>query len=220
MSAAIASCAARLISAGAGKSGKPCDKLTAPYSKAWRVMSRITDSVKWATLELRRDFCWMAVSAIRRQPSTFGKSAVGQPPWALPSSATRQRNCLAGFRVCVRDALSPPPGAACTHGLRRGLHSCAALRLHSGSFFHGTIKIDLRTPTPRAYRVTGARTLAANKKLLLIHFCRHCQIKESDHHLLIRLIAPCNRCIRVGVMRIVARVVIPRHRSQFGSGLQ
>src|SRR5215469_6524716 len=46
MSAAIASWAARLISAGAGKSGKPCDKLIAPYCSARRVISRITDSVK------------------------------------------------------------------------------------------------------------------------------------------------------------------------------
>src|ERR1700683_2268152 len=51
MSAAIASCAARLISMGAGKSGKPCDKFTASYWMANRVISRITDSVNCAVLE-------------------------------------------------------------------------------------------------------------------------------------------------------------------------
>src|SRR5450432_2982620 len=45
-SAAMASCAACLISAGALKSGKPWAKLTALHSMARRVISRITDSVK------------------------------------------------------------------------------------------------------------------------------------------------------------------------------
>src|SRR6266850_7299976 len=64
MSAAIASCAARLISAGAGKSGKPCARLTASYIIAFRVISRITDSVKCATLPLRKDFGCVATSPI------------------------------------------------------------------------------------------------------------------------------------------------------------
>src|SRR5277367_450219 len=46
ISAEIASCAARLISGGAGKSGKPCERFTAPWRSARRVISRITDSVK------------------------------------------------------------------------------------------------------------------------------------------------------------------------------
>src|SRR5438093_8080820 len=49
----FASCADSLISRGAGKSGNPCARLTAPYCIAWRVISRITDSVKCATLLLR-----------------------------------------------------------------------------------------------------------------------------------------------------------------------
>src|ERR1700722_17088465 len=51
MSAAIASCAARLMSAGAGKSGKPCERFTALWRIASRVISRITDSVKRSALE-------------------------------------------------------------------------------------------------------------------------------------------------------------------------
>src|SRR5580704_4998910 len=51
MSAAIASCAARFISMGAGKSGNPCDKFTALYWMANRVISRITDSVNCAVFD-------------------------------------------------------------------------------------------------------------------------------------------------------------------------
>src|SRR5437667_6262013 len=72
MSAAIASCAARLISAGAGKSGKPCARLTASYIIAFRVISRITDSVKCATLPLRKDFVGVATSAIEGEINRSG----------------------------------------------------------------------------------------------------------------------------------------------------
>src|SRR5687767_15289323 len=44
-SAAIASIALRLMSSGAEKSGKPCERFTAPCFSASRVISRITDSV-------------------------------------------------------------------------------------------------------------------------------------------------------------------------------
>src|SRR5580658_5789510 len=54
MSAAMASCAARLISAGAGKSGKPCERFTALCFSARRVISRITDSVKRSAFAERR----------------------------------------------------------------------------------------------------------------------------------------------------------------------
>src|SRR5580704_16302243 len=60
MSAAIASCAARLISAGAGKSGKPCERLTALYCKARRVISRITDSVN---CDAFAESCALAITA-------------------------------------------------------------------------------------------------------------------------------------------------------------
>src|SRR3712207_885941 len=47
-SSRMASAAARFNSAGAGKSGKPCERLTAPWRMASRVISRMTDSVKRA----------------------------------------------------------------------------------------------------------------------------------------------------------------------------
>src|ERR1043165_6407958 len=45
MSCSMASIARCLMSAGAEKSGKPCERFTAPYFSASRVISRITDSV-------------------------------------------------------------------------------------------------------------------------------------------------------------------------------
>src|ERR1700692_1750492 len=50
MSSAMAWRAASLISAGAAKSGKPCDRLTAWCSSARRVISRMTDSVNCSAL--------------------------------------------------------------------------------------------------------------------------------------------------------------------------
>src|SRR2546423_1273378 len=41
----MACIATRLMSSGAAKSGKPCDRFTAPYFIASRVISRMTDSV-------------------------------------------------------------------------------------------------------------------------------------------------------------------------------
>ena len=43
--------AAALIASGAGKSGNPCDRLTAPYWCDSRVISRMTDSVNRAAFE-------------------------------------------------------------------------------------------------------------------------------------------------------------------------
>src|SRR5258708_39098775 len=55
-SSAIACIATRLTSSGAAKSGNPCERLTAPYFIASRVISRITDSVNWLALrETRRE---------------------------------------------------------------------------------------------------------------------------------------------------------------------
>src|ERR1022692_110203 len=69
-SAATACCAACLISAGAGKSGNPCARFTAPCSIACRVISRMTDSVKCPTLSLRK----CLPGAEKRAPETAGAS--------------------------------------------------------------------------------------------------------------------------------------------------
>src|SRR5579862_7733545 len=60
----MASSAARLISAGAAKSGNPCERFTALYCRARRVISRITDSVNCAALVERRSLVAMARSAL------------------------------------------------------------------------------------------------------------------------------------------------------------
>src|SRR6202048_4387859 len=64
MSSEMACRAASLISAGAAKSGKPCDRFTALYCSARRVISRITDSVNCAALAERRSLVAMARSAL------------------------------------------------------------------------------------------------------------------------------------------------------------
>src|SRR6266404_1250798 len=46
----IASQAASFTSSGAEKSGKPCERLIAPYRFDWRVISRMTDSVNCSAL--------------------------------------------------------------------------------------------------------------------------------------------------------------------------
>ena len=56
MSAVIAARAASLTSSGAGKSGKPCDRLIAPWATESRVISRITDSVNDEALRDARIF--------------------------------------------------------------------------------------------------------------------------------------------------------------------
>src|SRR5262245_5812876 len=79
-SALMASQAARLMSSGAGKSGKPCERLTAPWASAWRLMSRMTDSVKLEALAETRFFIndgwWLTVSswwldATNHQPPSY-----------------------------------------------------------------------------------------------------------------------------------------------------
>src|SRR4051794_34509901 len=55
-SASMARDPAALMASGAGKSGKPCDRLTAPCRCASRVISRMTDSVKQAALREARSF--------------------------------------------------------------------------------------------------------------------------------------------------------------------
>src|SRR5271170_7794695 len=64
----MASCAARLISAGAGKSGNPCARLTALYCIACRVISRITDSVKCSTLSERKCLGWAETAVMESKP--------------------------------------------------------------------------------------------------------------------------------------------------------
>src|ERR1017187_6786886 len=53
-SSAIAWAAACLSAAGAGKSGKPCARLVAPWRMARRVISRMTDSPKPEMRRLRK----------------------------------------------------------------------------------------------------------------------------------------------------------------------
>src|SRR4029077_6506596 len=78
----MASCAARLMSAGAEKSGNPCARLTASYCIACRVISRITDSVKCSTLSERKCLGW-AETWVMRSSLAQETLTEGQPPSAV-----------------------------------------------------------------------------------------------------------------------------------------
>src|ERR1039458_1687582 len=95
MSAAMASCAARLISAGAEKSGNPCARLTAPYCMACRVISRMTDSVKCSTLSERKCLGWAETWVMESKASTRNADAGTEdfrgPARQSPAGTSRRR---------------------------------------------------------------------------------------------------------------------------------
>src|SRR2546428_7713525 len=57
----MAARAASLTASGAGKSGNPCARLTASYCKAKRVISRMTDSVKYSAFSESTDRAVLAI---------------------------------------------------------------------------------------------------------------------------------------------------------------
>src|SRR5438552_13574177 len=65
MSSWMARQAACLMASGAGKSGKPCERLTAWWRCASRVISRMTDSVNCAALTEPRAFRTRGFGSIR-----------------------------------------------------------------------------------------------------------------------------------------------------------
>src|SRR5260370_701132 len=71
MSSEMALRAASLISSGAAKSGKPCERLTAPCFRARRVISRMTDSVNCSAFAeiMRREICAIETSEAVIAPS-------------------------------------------------------------------------------------------------------------------------------------------------------
>src|ERR1035441_364158 len=58
MSSAMAWAAASLSAAGAGKSGKPCARVVAPWPMPRRVISRMTDSPNREMRRLRKRSRW------------------------------------------------------------------------------------------------------------------------------------------------------------------
>src|ERR1700730_5381245 len=77
MSSDIACRAASFTSAGAGKSGKPCERLTALCFSAKRVISRMTDSVNCSAFaeSIRRAICAMEDSGavIKSKSKVYGR---------------------------------------------------------------------------------------------------------------------------------------------------
>src|SRR5437667_5029308 len=131
MSPAIASCADSLISRGAGKSGNPCARLTAPYCIAWRVISRITDSVKCATLLLRNDFDRVRVSdmevrvtgSAQAWPSRTSTAAVAGAALASRSNGRAGQATLGLCRQTPRRSAGPPRRTHLAAGSSVGIRS-------------------------------------------------------------------------------------------------
>ena len=55
---------------------------------------------------------------------------------------------------------------------------------------------------------------------MLVQVAGHGHVEESHHHFVVGLIAPAHRYIRVGIVRIVFRIVVPRHGLQHRAGFQ
>src|SRR5215472_14924768 len=88
MSSAIALRAASLISSGAAKSGKPCERFTAPCFIARRVISRITDSVN----------CSAFAESMRREIWAIVESGAVIAPSRKTQRETRGHDVLASLR--------------------------------------------------------------------------------------------------------------------------
>src|SRR5258708_38577410 len=86
MSSEMALRAASLISSGAAKSGKPCERLTAPCFKARRVISRMTDSVNCSAFaeSMRREICAIDTSEAVIAPSQSDEIISARAQHAAP----------------------------------------------------------------------------------------------------------------------------------------
>src|SRR2546430_4627638 len=78
MSSLMAWRAASLTESGAGKSGKPCERLTALCFNARRVISRMTDSVNCSAFAeiMRREICAMEESVVTLHPKRVGSKSL------------------------------------------------------------------------------------------------------------------------------------------------
>src|SRR6266849_238140 len=108
MSSEMACRAASLISAGAAKSGNPCERFTAPCFRASRVISRMTDSVNCSALaESMRRAAW-AMPDSERFMETPGRGAACRSP---------TRDSLAKIGVYSESAIATRPRSRCSRGL-------------------------------------------------------------------------------------------------------
>src|SRR5215472_16273106 len=62
--------------------------------------------------------------------------------------------------------------------------------------------------------------ILANEVMPLIEIRRHCNVKETDHHLVVSLIAPGHSTGWVRIVRIVSRVVVPSDGLELGTRLE
>src|SRR6476619_6584399 len=95
------------MSLGAEKSGKPCDKLTAPCFSASRVISRMTDSVN--KLALRDTWRLLEIEGVVITSPTKGhKSTQNVPGNQFLATKRRKRSTIGLNQLCVFCAFSWP----------------------------------------------------------------------------------------------------------------
>src|SRR5688500_288351 len=91
MSASIAAFAASFSSGGQAKSGKPWARLTASWSAAWRVISRITDSVKLAArIETLFGMTALCLLAAMLDPVKLTLPGTAEPSYRPPDAELRR----------------------------------------------------------------------------------------------------------------------------------
>src|SRR5579863_621014 len=79
------------------------------------------------------------------------------------------------------------------------------------------VMISMAAPYSHEYQTN--QSSVPDKKRFLVHRGSHGNIEKSYHHLFVGLISPANRRLRIGVVRIIARIVVPRDSLQFRSCL-
>src|SRR5207244_11942673 len=72
------------------------------------------------------------------------------------------------------------------------------------------------TPRPSGSAPLLTPEESANEVLPLIHGPRNGDVEEADHHFVVCLVAPCDSRVRVGIVSILTRIVVPGNRLNFG----
>src|SRR6266849_1066900 len=62
--------------------------------------------------------------------------------------------------------------------------------------------------------------LFPDEKVLLVHFSRHRDVEKAYHHLVVGLFAPAHLGIRIRIVRVGLRIVVPRDGLKFRSSTQ
>src|SRR5437899_2998188 len=150
-SASMARRAASFTSRGAGKSGNPCERFTAPCSWASRVISRMTDSVKRAALSDARTLTSAGPRERRARPLERARRRRPAPPPARPSRrrAASCRRSAAGKKSLTVTRRAPAPAGSSSRASRRSSGAVSS---------PGTVRVSSRDQRGAASTTTASRT--------------------------------------------------------------